>query len=125
MTDREVMQQALDTLEDSHQNINPQRRYADELTRQIGEAITALRERLAQPEQEPVADEEIKLRELNAELLEALTEICDCPQWVDDATVPKAGIDSAPQQVVVNMSVALMKVRKARAIIAKVTGEKT
>jgi hypothetical protein len=53
------------------------------------------------------------------ELLEALKEICDCPQWVDEATVPKAGIEAAPQQVVVNMSVALVRLRKAKTAIAK------
>ena len=56
-------------------------------------------------------------------LLEALEELCACPQWVDEATVPKAGIETAPQQVVVNLSVALLKLRKARAAIAKATGE--
>ena len=60
-----------------------------------------------------------RLHEVNAELLEALKEICDCPQFVDEATVPKAGIEAAPQQVVVNMSVALVRLRKARAAIAK------
>jgi hypothetical protein len=79
---------------------------------------------IAPPQRKPLTDEEIKLQALNAELVEALTEICECPQWVDDATVPKAGIDSAPQQVVVNMSVALTRIRKARAVIAKATGEK-
>ena len=59
------------------------------------------------------------------ELLVALEELCSCPQWVDEATVPKAGIEAAPQQVVVNMSVALLKLRKARAAITKATGEKT
>ena len=56
-------------------------------------------------------------------LLEALEELCACPQWVDEATVPKAGIETAPQQVVVNLSVALVRLRKARAAIAKATGE--
>jgi hypothetical protein len=53
------------------------------------------------------------------ELLKALKEICDCPQFVDEATVPKAGIEVAPQQVVINMSVALVRLRKAQAAIAK------
>ena len=64
---------------------------------------------------------ECLLRQYKA-LLEALEELCACPQWVDEATVPKAGIEAAPQQVVVNMSVALLKLRKARAAIAKATG---
>ena len=64
-----------------------------------------------------------RLHEVNQELLEALEELCSCPQWVDEATVPKAGIETAPQQVVVNLSVALVRLRKARAVIAKATGE--
>ena len=55
-------------------------------------------------------------------LLEALEELCECPQWVDEATIPKAGIDAAPQQVVINMSVGLVRLRNARAAIAKATG---
>ena len=66
-----------------------------------------------------------RLHEVNQELLEALEELCACPQGVDEATVPKAGIETAPQQVVVNLSVALLKLRKARAAIAKATGEQT
>ena len=64
-----------------------------------------------------------RLNEVNQELLEALQELCECPQWVDEATIPKAGIDSAPQQVVINMSVGLVRLRNARAAIAKATGE--
>ncbi len=45
---REAAQQALEALEDSHQNINPERRYADELTRQIADAITSLRAALSE-----------------------------------------------------------------------------
>ena len=66
-----------------------------------------------------------RLNEVNQELLEALQELCECPQWVDEATIPKAGIDSAPQQVVINMSVGLVRLRNARAAIAKATGEPT
>jgi hypothetical protein len=66
------------------------------------------------------ASEELRrLHEVNAELLEALKEICDCPQFVDEATVPKTGIEAAPQQVIMNMSVALVRLRKARVAIAK------
>lgn len=65
----------------------------------------------------------LRLEQVNAELLDALKEICDCPQWIDEATVSKAGIEAAPQQVIMNMSVALVRLRKARAAIAKATGE--
>ena len=64
-----------------------------------------------------------RLHEVNAELVEALEEICDCPQWPEPATIPKAGIESAPNQVVLNMSVGLRRIRKAKAVIAKATGE--
>jgi hypothetical protein len=53
-----------------------------------------------------------------AMLREALQEIVDCPQWVDQATVPRAGIEAAPHQVVMNMSVGLIRLRKARAALA-------
>ena len=72
----------------------------------------------------PLEGQEANARLIAAapELLDALEELCACPQWVDEATVPKAGIETAPQQVVVNLSVALLKLRKARAAIAKATG---
>lgn len=59
------------------------------------------------------------------ELLEALEELCACPQGVDEATVPKAGVEANPTQVVMNMSVGLVRLRKAQAAIAKATGEST
>ena len=49
MTDRELMQQALDALEQHSAIQHPQQRHYRDA------AIDALRERLAQPEQEPVA----------------------------------------------------------------------
>jgi hypothetical protein len=63
------------------------------------------------------------LLRVNAELVEALQELIGCPYDIDTATVPKAGIDAAPSQVVGTMSVALMRLRKARAALAKATGE--
>lgn len=57
-----------------------------------------------------------------SELLAALRELLDCPFDIDSATVPKAGIDAAPEQVVGTMSVALLRYRRARAAIAKATG---
>jgi hypothetical protein len=56
------------------------------------------------------------------DLLEVLQELINCPYDIDQATVPKDGIDTAPNQVVGTMSVALMRLRKARAAIAKATG---
>lgn len=56
------------------------------------------------------------------DLLEALQELIECPFDIDAATVPEAGIDAAPDQVVGTMSVSLSRRRKARAAIAKATG---
>jgi hypothetical protein len=58
----------------------------------------------------------------NKQLLEALQEIMDCPYDIDQATVPKAGIDAAPEQVVGMMSMALWKYRKARKALAAAGG---
>jgi hypothetical protein len=60
-----------------------------------------------------------RLHEVNAELLDALKEICNCPQIVDEATVPKAGIETSPQQVVVILFVGLVRLRKALETISK------
>jgi len=66
------------------------------------------------------ASEELRrLHEVNAELLDALKEICNCPQIVDEATVPKAGIETSPQQVIVIMFVGLVRLRKALETISK------
>jgi hypothetical protein len=65
------------------------------------------------------ADELRRLHEVNAELLDALKEICNCPQLVDEATVPKAGIETSPQQVIVIMFVGLVRLRKALETISK------
>ena len=38
--------------------------------------------------------------------------IQDCPFSVDQATVPKAGIEACPEQVVLNVSISLVRWRK-------------
>ena len=54
-----------------------------------------------------------------AQLLEACEAIIDCPYVIDQASVPKAGIDAAPPyQVVGTMSMAVTKYRKLNAAIA-------
>ncbi len=58
------------------------------------------------------------LRQAAQQALEALEDLVGCPYEIDQATVPKAGIDAAPSQVVGTMSVALVRHRKARAGIA-------
>lgn len=59
-----------------------------------------------------------ELESLGAQLAEAqalLREFVDCPWVVDEATIPKAGIEAAPQQVVGTMHVGLLRLRKVRA----------
>lgn len=46
----------------------------------------------------------------------------ECPFDFDDATIPKKGIDAAPQQVVVNMSVGWLRIVKAREALGIKTG---
>ena len=50
----------------------------------------------------------------NVRLREAIEELLSCPMAVDQATVPMAGIESAPHQVVLNMSVGLLRLEKAK-----------
>lgn len=47
-----------------------------------------------------------------------LRELTDCPWVVEEATIPKAGIEAAPQQVVGTMHVALVRLRKARELLS-------
>lgn len=51
------------------------------------------------------------------EMEKALAAFTECPYSIDEATVSKAGIDAAPEQVVGTMSVSLAKVRNARALL--------
>lgn len=53
-----------------------------------------------------------------SKMREALQAFLECPRWVDEATVPKAGIEANPNQVVVNMSVSLTKIRNAEQALA-------
>ncbi len=55
------------------------------------------------------------------ELLDVLEELLSVPMSVDEATLPAGcGPDDAPD-VVVNMSIAWARIRKARESVAKVT----
>ena len=67
------------------------------------------------------------LKQQRDELLDALEDLLECPYHIDEATVSKAGLEATmnanPHQVVGNMSVALLRVRKARAAIVKAGGE--
>lgn len=54
-----------------------------------------------------------ELRTQNTELRMALAAFLECPVTVDQATVPKAGVEACPEQVVVNFSCSLIKLRNA------------
>ena len=53
-----------------------------------------------------------------AGLVEALTEILDCPYVLEEATIPRGGVEAAPQQVVGTLHVNLVRMRKARTTLA-------
>lgn len=55
------------------------------------------------------------------EALRALRDLMECPRWVDKATVPRAGIDARPEQVVFNMSVAYLKIKRAQEVVNRVS----
>ena len=53
-----------------------------------------------------IFEQEQALRQANVSgsAIDVVKWIADCPINIDEATVPKAGIDAAPEQVVVNLS---------------------
>jgi hypothetical protein len=51
------------------------------------------------------------------ELEEVIRGFLDCPRQVDEATVPKGGVRVAPEQVVFNASIGLVKIDKAREVL--------
>ena len=57
-------------------------------------------------------------------LRDALEEIINCPQSVDEATIPAGGVEVNPAQVILMISVSLVRIRKARAALAQKQGEK-
>lgn len=85
MTDRELMQQALEALEKTTANTISQ-------AARIQEAIDALRERLAQPEQEPVA---IEWNAIHDKLFEVWNHVISADDGFDEI---KCLIDTTPPQ---------------------------
>lgn len=53
------------------------------------------------------------------ELKNALSAFLDCPIAVDQATIPKAGVEANPKQVIVNFSCSLIKLRNAEKLVGK------
>ena len=56
------------------------------------------------------------------ELLAIAQQILECPYTIEPATVPKGGIDKAPEQVVGTMHVGLLKRRRLRAVVESLDG---
>lgn len=53
------------------------------------------------------------------EALELLEMLITLPRTLDDATVPRGGVDVAPEQVVFTYGVSLAKVRRIEALLAR------
>lgn len=64
------------------------------------------------------------LEQARDEAIKAMQDILDSPRWIDEATVPKAGIAAAPQQVVFNASILFPRIQKLREFISKYASEK-
>lgn len=58
------------------------------------------------------------------DLRDVLEEIINCPQSVDEATIPAGGVEVNPAQVILTMSVSLVRIRKARAALASMGEQK-
>jgi hypothetical protein len=59
------------------------------------------------------------LEEIVEELYSIIKEIDECPYFLDEATIPKNGIEANPSQVVANMSISLMKIQKVSHAVKK------
>jgi hypothetical protein len=60
------------------------------------------------------------VKRLQARVLEfrkVVEDILECPYRLDEATIPKAGIDSAPAQVVGIMSMCILKYRAMKRVM--------
>jgi hypothetical protein len=65
-------------------------------------------------------DEQKRIEELR---VKAIKDVLECPYYLDEATIPKAGIDSAPNQVVGNMSMSIVKRRALQNAIKEENNE--
>jgi len=58
-----------------------------------------------------------KLRERVLEFRKVIEDVLECPYHLDEATIPKNGIDSAPAQVVGIMSMCILKYRAMKKVM--------
>lgn len=66
---------------------------------------------------------ELKIKKLeaeNARYREALEYFMGCVMTVDEATIPKLGIESNPKQVVFNLSCSYVRILKAREALKEI-----
>ena len=55
------------------------------------------------------------------DLIDAINDLLNCPQGVDQATMPESGNpDDAPEQVVIEMSVSYVRIKKIKKLIKDV-----
>ncbi len=76
--------------------------------------IIDLAESMLEKEEEETA---FDLFSVSGSVIDVLKEMAECPNTVDSATVPKAGIEAAPEQVVVNLSVNYTKYKRLLEVV--------
>ena len=59
----------------------------------------------------------LNLHSVSGSVIDVLKQMAECPNTVDSATVPKAGIEAAPEQVVVNLSVNYTKYKRLLEVV--------
>jgi hypothetical protein len=84
----------------------------DELVKVISEVYRANEEKANRLDQYIDLNREKTNRILTLELI--VQHLVECPFRIDEATVPKAGIQAAPEQVVVNISLSWVWLERAR-----------
>lgn len=70
-----------------------------------------------------IFDQAIRLFSFSPDLFATLQEICNSDQGIDESTIPHHGINSAPEQVIVNISVPLSTLRAAHRLLSKIDAE--
>jgi len=78
--------------------------------------IVEITEKLYKQEIDPNEAERLLLDlfAVSGSAIQVIKWMADCPYTIDQATVPKNGIDAAPMQVVGNMSLSYLKYKQLR-----------